>query len=119
MSRAMKRGGYPWFQYILFATVFLFAYSTVISWSYYGERCWAHLLGEGKSIYYKLIFLACVVLGSIITEGKVIDFSDLMIFGMAFPNMIGMIILSGFIKSELDKYWVKYKTGKLAIGSKK
>lgn len=119
MSRAVKRGGYPWFQYILYATVFLFAYSTVISWSYYGERCWAHLLGEGKSLYYKLIFLCCVVLGSIITEGKILDFSDLMIFGMAFPNMIGMIILSGFIKKELDKYWEKYRTGKLALHSKK
>jgi AGCS family alanine or glycine:cation symporter len=118
MSRAMKRGGYPWFQYILFATVFLFAYSTVISWSYYGERCWAHLLGEGKSIYYKIIFLGCVVMGSIITEGNILAFSDLMIFGMAFPNMIGMVIMSGFIKSELDKYWTKYKTGKLTLHSK-
>jgi alanine or glycine:cation symporter, AGCS family len=119
MSRAVKRGGYPWFQYILYGTVFLFAYSTVISWSYYGERCWAHLFGEGKSIYYKLIFLACVVLGSIITEGKILEFSDLMIFGMAFPNMIGCVILSGYIKQELDKYWSKYKSGKLALHAKK
>lgn len=113
MSRALKRGGYPWFQYVLYLTVFLFAYSTVISWSYYGERCWAHLLGEGKSLYYKLIFLCCVVLGSVITEGNILDFSDLMIFGMAFPNMIGLVILSGHIKGELDKYWRKYKSGQL------
>jgi alanine or glycine:cation symporter, AGCS family len=115
MSRAMQRGGAPWCRFALYATVFLFAYSTVISWSYYGERCWAHLFGEGKSIYYKIIFLLCTVLGSIITEGKILEFSDLMIFGMAFPNMIGLIIMSNHIKRELDKYWRKYKTGQLAL----
>lgn len=119
MARAMKRGGYDWFRYVLYATVFLFAYSTVISWSYYGERCWAHLLGEGKSIYYKLIFLGCVVLGSIITEGNILEFSDLMIFGMAFPNMIGLIIMSTYVRRELDKYWQKYKSGQLDVTAKK
>jgi alanine or glycine:cation symporter, AGCS family len=97
----------------------LFAYATVISWSYYGERCWAYLFGEGKSIYYKLLFLVCVVLGSIITDGKILEFSDLMIFGMAFPNMIGLLFMSGFIKRELDKYWKKYKSGELTLHPKK
>lgn len=119
MTRAMQWGGAPWCRFALYAAVVLFAYATVISWSYYGERCWAYLFGEGKSIYFKFLFLGCVVLGSIITDGKILEFSDLMIFGMAFPNMIGLLFMSGFIKRELDKYWKKYKSGELQIHAKK
>ena len=94
----------PWFPYILSIAVFLFAFSTMISWSYYGERCWAYLFGDNSSIIYKIVFLIFTFLGSIITATNILDFSDLMILGMAFPNILGLLILSGNVKSYLKTY---------------
>lgn len=102
-----------WFPYILSAAVFLFAFSTMISWSYYGERCWAWLFGDGSSQVYRLIFVTFVFLGSIITATNVLDFGDLMILGMAFPNVLGLLLLNGKVRAALDEYWGKYKRGEL------
>jgi len=110
---AFTQGGHDWFRYILYVSVVLFAYSTCISWSYYGERCWAELFGEGTSIIYKILFLVFTFLGSIVTRGNILDFSDLMLLGMSFPNLLGVFLLSGVVKRELDKYWAKYKSGEL------
>ncbi len=85
----------------------------MISWSYYGERCWSWLFGEkgvllnlGKhsSTFYRLIFLAFVFLGAIIHATHILDFSDLMILGMAIPNMLGLILLSNGILKDLKDY---------------
>ena len=100
-----------WFPYILSLAVLLFAYSTMISWSYYGERCWAYLFGDKTSKIFQVIFLLNVFLGSIITSTNVLNFGDLMILGLAFPNLIGVYILSGKVKQDFDEYWVKYKAG--------
>ena len=94
----------PWFPYILSLAVFLFAFSTMISWSYYGERCWVWLFGDGSSIVYKLIFILFTFLGSVITATKILEFSDLMILGMAFPNILGMLFLSRFVSRDLNDY---------------
>jgi AGCS family alanine or glycine:cation symporter len=102
-----------WFPYVLSAAVFLFAYSTMISWSYYGERCWVWMFGDGSSRYYKALFLLFVFLGSIITSTNVLDFGDLMILGMAFPNLIGVYLLSGKVKAALNEYWGKLQRGEL------
>lgn len=100
----------PWFPYILSLAVFLFAFSTMISWSYYGERCWSYLFGDNSSIIYKTLFLLFTFLGSIITATKILDFSDLMILGMAFPNILGLMILSGNVKHLLIKYETSLKS---------
>ena len=100
----------PWFPYILSLAVFLFAFSTMISWSYYGERCWSYLFGDNSSIIYKSLFLFFTFLGSIITATKILDFSDLMILGMAFPNILGLMILSGNVKHLLIKYETSLKS---------
>jgi AGCS family alanine or glycine:cation symporter len=100
------------FPYILSFAVVLFAYSTMISWSYYGERCAVWLFGAGASLPYKILFLAFVFLGSIITATNVLDFGDLMILGMAFPNLLGVYILSGKVKGMLDSYWSDYTAGR-------
>ena len=110
---AFRSCGHVWFGYILFAAVILFAFSTCISWSYYGERCWVELFGERFSIVYKLLFLVFTVLGSIVTRGNILAFSDLMILGMSFPNLLGVFLLSGLVKRKLDEYWGKYKSGQL------
>jgi alanine or glycine:cation symporter, AGCS family len=111
-SRAMGEH-LTWFPYILSACVLLFAYSTMISWSYYGERCWAYLFGDATSQIYRILFIVFVFLGSVITSVQVLEFGDLMILGMAIPNLIGVYILHGKVKAELDMYWRKYKAGEL------
>jgi AGCS family alanine or glycine:cation symporter len=101
-----------WFPYVLSLAVFLFAFSTMISWSYYGERCSVWLFGPAASLPYKLLFLVFVFLGSIITAPNILDFGDLMILGMAFPNLLGVYILSGKVRGMLDSYWNDYRAGK-------
>jgi len=103
----------PYFRYVLACATFLFAYSTMISWSYYGERCWAYLFGEGFSMVYKAVFLVFTFLGSVISAQNVMDFGDLMIFGMMLPNMVGLLLLSGKVRRDLDTYWSKLTTGEL------
>lgn len=101
----------PWFKYVLAVAVILFAYSTMISWSYYGERSATYLFGTGASMPYRLLFLGAVFLGAVIEAKNVLTFSDLMILAMAIPNMIGLYLLSGKVKLALDDYWVAYKHG--------
>jgi len=102
-----------WFPWVLAVAVVLFAYSTMISWSYYGERCWTFLFGPRWSLVYKALFLVFVFLGSIITATNVKDFSDLMILSMAFPNILGVVLLSGKVRRRLDDYWRRLSAGEL------
>jgi len=104
-----------WFPWVLTVAVVLFAFSTMISWSYYGLKAWTYLFGESliTDIIYKVLFLAFVVIGSSMQLGSVIDFSDAMIFAMAFPNIIGIYFLLPVVKRELDEYWADYKAGRL------
>ena len=99
----------PWFPSVLTVAVFMFAFSTMISWSYYGERCFTMLFGPRSSMSYKVIFVLFVVLGSVLKLGSVLDFSDLMVLGMAFPNILGMYFLSGKVKRALDDYLKRMK----------
>jgi AGCS family alanine or glycine:cation symporter len=105
----------PFFSYVLSIAVMMFAYSTMISWSYYGERCAVWLFGAKASIPYKVLFLTFTFLGSIITATQILNFGDLMILGMAFPNLLGVYILSGKVKSMLDDYWTRYKTNQFKV----
>ena len=110
-SRAMA-SEISWFPYILMVAVVLFAYSTMISWSYYGERCWVWMFGDGSSKYYKALFLLFVFLGSVVTATNILNFGDYMILSMAFPNILGVFILSGSVKKDLDEYMGNLKAGK-------
>ena len=100
-----------WFPTILSVAVFLFAYSTMISWSYYGERCWEHLFGGRSTIVFKLLFLACILVGAVANLGAVLTFSDIMILCMAFPNIAGAVLLSGRVRAALNSYWSRYRAG--------
>lgn len=102
-----------WFPWMLTGIIILFAYSTMITWAYYGERCWSFLFGSRSSLVFNLGFLGFVLLGSIVQAGKVLDFSDLMIFSMAIPNLIGAVLLSGKVKAALDDYWRRYRSGEM------
>ena len=103
----------PGARYVLAIGVMLFAYSTMISWSYYGERAWEYLFGDRSTIVYRIIFVFFVFLGAITALKNVLDFSDMMILGMAFPNIIGGVILSPQIKACLQEYWGRLKSGEM------
>jgi AGCS family alanine or glycine:cation symporter len=100
-----------WFPWVLMVAVMLFAFSTMISWSYYGERCWTNLFGAGSSLYYKILFLVFVVLGSVVTAQNVLEFGDVMILLMAFPNILGLYLLGGLVKRDLDDYETRRRNG--------
>jgi AGCS family alanine or glycine:cation symporter len=108
--------GIEWFPVILALAVFLFAFSTMISWSYYGERCWAWMFGDGSSMVYRILFLVFTFLGSIMTAKKILEFSDLMILGMAFPNILGVLLLSNGVARDLGEYTGMLKRGELEPG---
>ena len=102
-----------WFPYILTIAILLFAFSTMISWSYYGLKSWTFLFGKSKSseLSYKIIFMMFVIIGSSASLGSVVDFSDMMILAMAFPNIIGLLIMSNEVKMDLASYLKKIKDG--------
>ncbi len=95
-----------WFPRILSVAVLLFAFSTMISWSYYGEQGVIFIFGTNRTIVllYKLFFCACVVVGSAASLGNVIALSDAMIFAMVIPNMFGVYMLLPVAKEELNKF---------------
>lgn len=101
------------FKYLLSLAVLLFAFSTMISWSYYGERCWVYLFGDKSSMIFKVIFVVFVFIGSILTATNVLAFGDLMILGLAFPNIFGIYFLIGKVKASLNDYLAKIKSGEL------
>lgn len=104
---------FPWFSWVLVVAIFLFAFSTMISWSYYGLKAWTYLFGNSKAAdySYKVIFLIFIVIGSSVGLGAVLDFSDLMILGMAFPNILGLVLMSKEVKEDMISYFERVKSG--------
>tara|TARA_Y100000588_G_C13434655_1_gene577235 strand:+ start:17 stop:463 length:447 start_codon:yes stop_codon:yes gene_type:complete len=101
----------PGFSWILAIAVFLFAFSTIISWYYYGDKGWRYLFGGSSIKLYQGMYLSCILLGSVASLGNVMDFSDLMILSCAFPNIIGAMFLLPTIKEKLNDYWKRYNSG--------
>ncbi len=95
-----------WFPSVLTIAIFLFAVSTMISWSYYGQQAWMYLFGKSKAMEYtyKLLFLAFIIIGASANMSAVWGFSDAMILAMVFPNMIGLLFLFPVVKKQLDRY---------------
>jgi AGCS family alanine or glycine:cation symporter len=107
----------PHFSIVLTIAVILFAFSTMISWSYYGMQGWVYLFGRGKvtELVYKLLFCIFIWVGSVISLGSVINFSDAMIFAMVVPNIIGVVLLTPVVRKELNRYMKAIKTKHDAI----
>ena len=101
-----------WFPIILSIVVFLFSYSTMISWYYYGNKGWKYLFGDTTIPVYQTLYLGCTVLGAIASLGNVMDFSDLMILSCAVPNIIGALFLLPKLRVHLNDYWTRYQAGK-------
>jgi len=104
-----------WFPSVLALAVVLFAFSTMITWSYYGLKAWTYLFGEGetKELIFKVIFCVFVVIGAASQLGPVIDFSDAAIFSMAVVNIIGLYFLMPIVKRELENYLDRLRSGQI------
>jgi len=102
-----------WFPVVLSFSIVLFAFSTMISWSYYGERSWTYLFGEKYTLLYKLIFISFTVIASVTSASVMLNFSDLLFLAMALPNLIGLYVLQGDVKANLDVYLSKWRDGEL------
>ena len=115
LTSAAFGSAFGFFPYILAVAVILFAFSTMISWSYYGLKAWTYLFGEGhtKELVFKIIFCIFVVIGAAANLGPVIDFSDAAIFAMAVVNIIGLYFLMPVVKRELDSYLSRLKSGEI------
>jgi AGCS family alanine or glycine:cation symporter len=96
----------PGFSVVLTIAVILFAFSSMLSWSYYGLQAWKYLFGKSQNVdlAYKVLFLFFIVIGSAASLGAVIKFSDAMILAMVFPNMIGLLFLVKDVREEMNKY---------------
>jgi len=101
---------FPWFKYALSIIVILFALTTLISWAYYGQKAWNYIVGEGKkrTLFYQLVFLVVIVIGSVMNVETIINLTDAMMLGMAFPNCLAMYILARELKDDVKKYCKKY-----------
>ena len=112
-----------WFPYVLVVAIFLFAFSTMISWSYYGLKGFDYLFGDLSEKYFKsrnvakyfyfVVFLLFVIVGSSSNLGSVMDFSDMMILSMAVPNILGLLILAPEVRRDMNDYWRKLKNGEI------
>jgi len=110
---------FSWFPKLLTVAIFLFAFSTMISWSYYGLNGFKYLFGRFfkkentiRNVYF-VIFLVFIIIGSSSSLGAVLDFSDMAILTMAFPNILGLLILSGEVRKDMKSYFSRIKSGEI------
>jgi alanine or glycine:cation symporter, AGCS family len=101
----------PWFPAVLAVAVLLFAYSTVISYGFYGGEGFQHLAGHGRwqSLAYKIAYCALLPLSAVLDMGKIVDLIDSLFFLMAIPNIIGVYMLAGPLKAEVNRYLAKHR----------
>ena len=106
---------FSWFPLMLAIAVVLFAFSTMISWSYYGLKAWTYLFGEskGSEVTFKVLFCVFIVIGAAASLGPVIDFSDAMLFSMAIVNIVALYLLMPIVKAELAHYVARLKSGEI------
>jgi AGCS family alanine or glycine:cation symporter len=104
-----------WFPIPLAFAAVLFAFSTMISWSYYGLKGWSYLFGEGEmgQKIYKILFCAFVALGCMVQLGPILDISDALVFLICVPNILGLYILAPIVKKELDSYRARLASGEI------
>lgn len=110
---------HPFFRYVLTASVVLFAFSTQISYSYYGLKAWTYLFGESRAmdVSFKLLFLAVCVIGCTLSLDTVVDVSDAMFFSMGVVNIIGLYLLVGVVRTDLAAYWKRLQRGELKLAA--
>ncbi len=104
-----------WWPILLAIAVTLFAFSTLITWAYYGEKAWHYLFGRRKAtdLVFRLILMAFIIIGCVATFGQVVNFADAALFMCAFINILGLYMLMPVVKREMKKYLADRKAGTL------
>ena len=105
-----------WFPIVLAVAVALFAFSTLITWSYYSEKAWTHFLGRSRAsvLAFRVLYCAFTVVGSVLTFSSVLTLADAMLFLCALVNITGLYILAPVVKDELRSYLADRRSGKLS-----
>ncbi|MFQ6840324.1 MAG: alanine/glycine:cation symporter family protein [Agathobaculum sp.] len=89
---------------ILVVGIITFAYSTILGWSYYGERCCEYLFGKKGMLPYKILFIAVIVIGPVLSLDLVWTIANILNALMAVPNLVAVLLLSGVIAKETRHY---------------
>ena len=106
---------FPWFPNVLAVAVILFAYTTMLTWAYYGVKCWTYLAGESRwaELGYKLVYCLLLSTGAVISMNAALEFVDAMFFAMAIPNVIALYILGPQVKREIEGYVARIRSGEI------
>ena len=106
---------FPWFPNFLAVAVILFAYTTMLTWSYYSVKCWTYLAGESywTDLGYKLVYCLLLSTGAVVSMKAALEFADAMFFAMAIPNVIALYILGPRVKREIEGYVARIKSGEI------
>jgi AGCS family alanine or glycine:cation symporter len=103
------------FSVMLSVAVCLFAFSTIVSWAYYGEQCWRYLTGDRFALAYRMVYVGSAFVGSVSQPSAVLAFSDMMLFAIAIPNLTGCLLLSNQVAKRLQEYWQRLVAGKMPV----
>ena len=101
--------------YVLCLAVFIFAYSTIISWGYYAERCVEYLFGIKAIMMFRLIYVFLLIVAPILSLGAILDFADMLLLSLAFPNILGMVLISYKVKPLLEDYIKRLRSGEMKM----
>jgi AGCS family alanine or glycine:cation symporter len=106
----------PSFPVVLAIAVGLFAFSTLITWSYYTLKAWSFFFGRSpfSENLFKVVFCLFTVIGTVLTFGEVLAFADAMLFLCAFVNLLGVYLLLPVVKNEMREYLADRRSGELA-----
>ena len=115
MTSAAFEAQLSWFPIPLAIAGMLFAFSTMVSWSYYGLKGWTYMFGEGEfgQTIYKVIYCVFVALGCMVSLGPILSISDSLVFLICVPNILGLYIMAPIVKREMDSYFARIKSGEI------
>jgi len=118
MTSAAFARNLDWSPLLVTLAALLFAFSTLIAWSYYGLKGWTYLVGEGRrrALAFNLVFCGFAALGAMVELGAILDFSDALVFVICIPNLLGMVLLQPAVRRELLRYrvavWLRSPAGR-------
>ncbi|MFU8925014.1 alanine/glycine:cation symporter family protein [Acinetobacter puyangensis] len=103
----------PGFDIVLTISIVLFAFTTMLTWSYYGLKGWQYLFGNRGATAYKFVFCAVSIIAATMSLGSVIDLADALVFVLAFFNVLGLYFLLPIVKKEVNGFLAKVKSGEI------
>lgn len=105
MTLAAFQSVFSWGGYVVMIGLLLFAFTTLLGWAYYGEKCVEYLFGERSIPFYRILFILCIIPGAVMQLEVVWKISDITNGLMAFPNLIGVLALSSVVASETKSFF--------------